>query len=254
VVFDILTTIIVPVLLVVVAGVALGRRKSVSAGDSDSDSVSFAGGVISALFTVVLAFYIVFAWQAGDDVATYSDTETDALVDAYWQAESMPEPDRSTVQDLLRSYAQRVVGTEWDLLAQGRADPEPAAIIRTIRADFAALPADDNVMQSTRDNGLADVRAIDESHRARVDLATQSDPFNTVLLVGTLVGAALMIAFPLLVGMSARPANIAVLAMLTFTIGATVTIAIQLTHPLDGPFGADPDAFREALVQMQPAS
>jgi hypothetical protein len=61
-----------------------------------------------------------------------------------------------------------------------------------------------------------------------------------------------MIAFPLLVGMSARPANIVIMALLTLVIGATVFLSIQLTHPLDGLFATEPDAFREALSQMQP--
>ncbi|MFC4946176.1 hypothetical protein [Pseudonocardia sp. GCM10023141] len=205
------------------------------------------------MFTVVLAFYIVFAWQLGADIGSSADTESNALIDAYRQAQYMPEPDRSAVQAQLRSYAARVSDTEWGLLAQGEADPRTAEIIATVRDDFAALPVTDTVSQYTRENGLSDMRVVDENHRSRVDLATSSDPFNDVLLGATIVAAVLMVAFPLLVGISARPTNLAVLGMLAFMVGTTIFLSIQLTHPLDGLFGVGPDAFGEALDQMQPA-
>lgn len=250
-VFDVLLIVALPTLLAVVAGWAIGRRKGVAEGDSDSDSVSFVGGVIGALFTVVLAFYIVFAWQLGADISNNAGSESDALIDAYRQAQYMPEPERTMVQDQLRGYATRVATTEWGMLAHGKIDERPGEIIRTVREAFAGMPVTDSVAQSTRDSGLLDLRQMDESHRARIDLATGNDPFNSVLLGGTIIGAVLMLLFPLLVGMSARPANLVVLAILTFMIGATVFLSIQLTHPLDGMFGVGPDAFNAALDEMQ---
>lgn len=238
---------------VVVAGVVLGRRRAVIGGDCDSDSISFVGSVLGALFTVVLAFYVVFAWQQGDDISSDARAESDSVVDAYWQAENIPEPARSQVQDLLRGYVRGVAEGEWTALADGGTDPTPAVTLRAVRAAFAAVPATDDVLVSTRDNALADVRQIDESHRSRVDRATDTDTFNNVLLAGTLLGGALMIAFPLMVGLSARPANLAAMGVLTLTVGATAVISILLAHPMSGPFAVDPDAFRDALAEMRSA-
>jgi hypothetical protein len=251
VVFDVLLIVALPILVAVAVAWRVGRRKSVSDGASDSDSVSFIGGAIGALFSVVLAFFIVFAWQLGADISNNSSTESDALIDAYRQAQYMPEPDRSALQEHLRDYATRVASTEWGLLAQGRVDERPAEIIRTVRATFAGMAVTDTVTQSIRENGLSDMRLVDQSHRARVDLSTGSNAFNGVLLGGTIIGAVLMLLYPLVVGMSARPANLVVLAILTFMVGATVFLSIQLTHPLDGMFGVGPDAFTAALDEMQ---
>jgi hypothetical protein len=249
--FDLLLTVVLPVFLVVLAGIAVGRGDRVSHGEFDADSLGFAGGVLSALFTVVLAFYIVFAWQTGADIASSSDTEANAVLDAYWQAESLPGAVRGQTQDPLRAYAQRVVDNEWTALATGGVDTHLRDTLRALRAAIAGVTPADDATQSARDNALADVRQIDESHRARVATATGGDAFNGVLLGGTLFGAGLMIVFPLFVGLSARPANIAVLALLTATIGATVFLSLQLAHPLEGVFAVGPDAFRAALAQMQ---
>lgn len=251
--FDIVPTVVLPTLFVIVAAIVLGRRRAASASaEFDSDSVSFAGGVLSALFTVVLAFYIVFAWQSGADIDSSAGAESDALIDAYWQADTGPEPTRTTVQGLLREYAATVADREWALLDAGETDDRIPEIIRKLRAAFTALPA--TGVDSAREQGLRDVRQIDESHRARVDLATGDDVFTTVLLGGTVLGGALMIVFPLLVGLSARPANVVVMALLTVTISGTVYLSVQLMHPLQGPLGIGPDAFLSALTEMRPTT
>lgn len=258
-VLDIVVLVALPTVVAVVAAIVLGRRRGAHVADSDSDSISFAGGVIGALFTVVLAFYVVFAWQLGADIDTDATTESNALLDAYWQAEQMPEPARSQAHRLLRGYAEGVVEREWPELAAGT-DSTGSAVaatdttLRALRSTFATLPAGDDALLSARDNALADVREIDESHRSRVDRSTDTDVFNTVLLGGTLVGAGLMVAFPLLVGLSARPANVAAMGVLTFTVAATVFVAVQLSQPLSGPFAVEPDPFSDAIAVMGPAS
>lgn len=253
--FDVVTIIVLPTLLVIVAAVVLGRRRrDVATGEFDSDSVSFTGGVLSALYTVVLAFYIVFAWQLGADIESSAGQEADALIDAHWQAEVVPEPARGAIQVLLREYATAVVEREWELHAAGEVDDRVPEIVRALRTEFSALPVADPATDVARELGLRDVREIDEGHRARVDLAVGGDPFTTMLLAGTVLGSALMIAFPLLAGLSARPANVAVMGLLTFTVSGTLYLAVQLTHPLSGLFAIDPDVFLEALAEMRPAA
>jgi hypothetical protein len=252
VLLDLTLTVLVPTLLVVLIAILRGRRRAVSSGDFDSDSVSFAGGVISALFTVVLAFYVVFAWQLGADIDSSATSEGQAVVDAHWQAEALPEPHRTSIQGLLRDYASSVADEEWPSLVNGQTHARPAELVQQIRAEFAAVPESGGAVDFAREQGLRDVRQIDESHRARVDLATGDDMFTRVLLAGTLVGAALMIAFPLLVGFSTRPVNIVILGILTAVVGATVFISVQLSRPLDGPFGVGPDALRSALQEIRP--
>ena len=139
---------------------------------------------------------------------------------------------------------------EWPLLSRGGADPVTSELLGGLRSGFAALPVDGGVLEAAREQGLRDVRQIEENHRGRVSLSTSDDPFVNVLLVASLIGAALTIAIPLLVGLSARPANIVVMGVLTLVVGATAALSIQLAHPLEGPFGVEPGAFLDALAEM----
>jgi hypothetical protein len=119
VLFDLTLTVIVLTLLVILVAILRGRRRVVSSGDHDSDSVSFAGGVISALFTVVLAFYVVFAWELGADIDGNTTAEAEAVTDAHWQADVLPEPHRTAIQGLLRDYVSAVADEEMPALVAG---------------------------------------------------------------------------------------------------------------------------------------
>ncbi|QUH06159.1 DUF4239 domain-containing protein [Saccharopolyspora erythraea] len=248
-----LLVVVLPALLVAGLLVLDKRRKRAGAArsDSDSDSLSFVGGVLNALFTVVLAFYIVFAWQDGDDVEKASTTEANALTDTYWQVSSAPEPAASTIRSLAARYATRVAEHEWAALDQGRTDPEVDAVLASMRAEVIDLPADTEQQKSAREQALQNIRVIDENHRERVEQATDGQVFNTVLLVASIIGALIMVAFPLLIGISPTAANIATMVLLTLTLGFTIFVSLQLMHPLHGPFGVEPGPFRTALESFE---
>jgi hypothetical protein len=223
------------------------RRKTAASGEADSDSQSFVGGVLNALFTVVLAFYIVFAWQNGDDISKASEQEANALIDTHWQVSGAPEPHASAIQSLTAQYAARVADYEWAALDRGETDPETDRLLNSLRAEVLALPTDTETLKAAREQSMQNVRQIDEAHRQRVDMATDEQPFNIMLLVASIIGGVLMIAFPLITGLSMRSANVVTMVLLTLVIGFTIFISIELLHPLHGPFGVAPDAFRAAL-------
>ncbi|MEU5849148.1 hypothetical protein [Saccharopolyspora shandongensis] len=234
------------------------RRKAAASGEADSDSQSFVGGVLSALFTVVLAFYIVFAWQNGDDIEKASQQETNALIDVYWQASIAPQPRAAVIQSTISEYTVRVADHEWLTHGAGATDPEAERLLAELRSQVLALPADSEALKTSREQSLQDIRQITENRQQRVTIATDDQSFNVVLLVASILGAALMIVFPLLIGLSMRPANVAVMALLTVTLGFTVYMSFELLHPFSGPFGVAPDSFnavRETFeTTAQPAS
>lgn len=244
------------VLTLAVAGFTVlnARRKAAASGEADSDSQSFVGGVLSALFTVVLAFYIVFAWQNGDDIEKASQRETNALIDVYWQASIAPHPHAEAIQSVIAEYTTQVAEHEWVAHDAGEVDPEAERMLADLRAQVLALPADDEALKTSREQSLQDVRQITENRQERVTIATDDQSFTLVLLAASVLGAALMIAFPLVIGLSMRPANVAVMALLTATLALTTSMSFELLHPFSGPFGVDPDAFTAAQETFDPAA
>ena len=248
--FAFIFLVVVPALVAAGGAYLFGRRAAVADGERDGDSVSYVGGIVSAMFTVVLAFFVVFAWQAGADVESSSGAESDALLDLFWQVQALPAPQRAGLQDLVAQYTRQVADTEWPLLAGGESDTKAATLLDQLRTTVGALPVDGGIAQSVREQGMADLRQVGDARRARIDAATSDDSFNTILLVGTLAGGALTIAFPLLAGISARPANIVIMGVLGLVVGVTMFVAVALAAPVGGLFGAEPGAFLGALTEM----
>jgi hypothetical protein len=249
-VLNILLIVVLPTAVLIAVTLLVGRTRRAASGDFDGDSMSFVGGVVNALFTVVLAFYVVFAWQNGDNVSSQSSAEANALVDTYWQTTVEPAPDATVIRRLVKQYATDVVHREWPLLDSGRADPETAATLTELRHAVLTLPTDSEALNTARQTSLQDVSTITANHRQRVDAATNKDDFTWVLLVGTILGAVGMLVFPLLMGLSARPTNVAAMAILGVTLAVIVFVCVELLHPLHGFFGVDPTAYTDALDDM----
>ncbi|WP_199439697.1 DUF4239 domain-containing protein [Umezawaea beigongshangensis] len=242
--------VVVPVVLAIVATIVAGRLRRASEGQFDGDSASFVGGVLNALFVVVLAFYVVFAWEAGNDVHERSATESAALVDAYWQVAAAPEQERDQLRGLIRDYTTRVVDQEWSLLERGRADPGADELLVSLRAGVAALPVEDEKVKSAREHALRDVRQVVDSRRERVAVAGGGDALLQLLLVGAVAGAVLMVAFPLVIGFSAGVRHVLVVGVLALALALVLWVSIELGHPFSGVFAVQPDAFRAALVEF----
>jgi Protein of unknown function (DUF4239) len=249
-VLNILLIVVLPTAVVIAVMLLVGRTRKAASGDFDGDSMSFVGGVLNALFTVVLAFYVVFAWQNGDNLSSQSSAEADALVDTYWQTKVEPAPDATVISDLVKQYATDVVHREWPLLDHGHADPRTAATLDELRNAVLALPTDNQAENTAREMSLQDVRTIITNHRERVAQATDSDNFTSFLLIATILGAAVMLVFPLLMGLSARPTNVVGMAVLGVTLAVIVFVSVELLHPLHGFFGVDPSAYTQALDDM----
>jgi hypothetical protein len=239
--------VVVPAVVTVGAMVGVARTRARPDGELDADSLGFVGGTLNAIYIVILAFYVVFAWQTGDDISAHADTEANALIDIHHQAGEAPAAQRDEIRRLVSSYATEVVEREWGMLADGRTDDKVDEIVADLRAAVSAMPTDAEDVTTARSFALTDVRTLDEFHRDRVDDSTGSGIFNTTLLVGTVVGSVLMIVFPLLMGLTATVRHLLVMGMMAVILGVMVYMSFALIDPLNGVFAQEPEAFESAL-------
>ena len=243
----IVLAVVLPAAATVGVMVGLGRTRARPDGELDADSLGFVGGTLNAIYIVILAFYVVFAWQTGDDISSQAGTEANALIDIYHQADEAPDAQRDTLRRLVADYATEAADHEWRSLAEGREDGRMDGIVADLRAAVTALPSDDAAVATARQFALTYVRMLDEFHRDRVSDSTDSGVFNTTLLAGTVVGSVLMVVFPLLMGITATRRHLVVMGGIALVLGVVVYMSFALIDPLNGVFAQDPDAFRSAL-------
>ena len=177
------------VVVTVVACLLLGRsRAHEQSDDRDADSRGFLGAVISGLFIVALAFYVVIVWEANGAAEDNAAREAAAVADAYWQTAVMPQPQRDHIRALLAEYPKLVADKEWARLAAGESDERTTSTLNSLHSEVLSLPATPDQVKSARERSLERLREITDLRRDRLDQAGGLDNTGKLTLIGTIVG------------------------------------------------------------------
>ncbi len=246
-----LVIVFVSVVVTALACILLGRSRShEQADDRDADSRGFLGAVISGLFIVALAFYVVIVWEENGSAADNASREAAAVADVYWQTSVMPQPQRDVIRGLLVEYPKLVADKEWPLLATGESDPGTTAALNSLHAEVVSLPATPDVVKSARERAMERLREITDLRRDRLASASGLDDTGNLMLIGTIVGAVAMVVFPLLIGFTARRRHIMQLCLTTAVLAFVCVLCLGMTQPFDGMLRVDPESFTSLSEEL----
>ncbi|MCG8927861.1 DUF4239 domain-containing protein [Lentzea sp. CC55] len=246
-------------LVVVLASVAVtaaalllfGRsRAHEQADDRDADSRGFLGAVISGLFIVALAFYMVIVWEAGGTAEGNASREAAAVADVYWQTAAMPQPQRDHIRSLLTEYPRLVAYREWPKLQMGESDGKTTETLHALHAEILGLPSTPEEVKSARERSLERMREITDLRRDRLDSASGLDNTGNIMLVGTIVGAVAMVIYPILIGFTARKRHFLQMSLASAVLATVCVLCVGMTQPFDGWFRVQPEAFTSLMEEL----
>jgi predicted NAD/FAD-dependent oxidoreductase len=121
----------------------------------------------------------------------------------------------------------------------------------TLRAAIASAPVPTDEAEKAREMAVQTAREVADQRRERIEAATGDRLLLTMLLIGTAIGAVVMVGFPLLIGFSADVRHIASLVVLAAILTFIMYFATELDHPFSGLIKVEPDMFRTALIEYQ---
>lgn len=213
-----------------------------------NEVVGFVYAVVGVLYAVVLALVVIGVWNAQDQARTNTYTETDALLQITWYANTLPQPAHTQIHDLAVAYADTVIDDEWPLLAQHQASPAAWNLFTRLRTAVATQqPA--TLADQTRYQQAYDATArLGDARRERLDQADNGVP--TLIWVALLFGAAVTITYAFMFGMTSLTLHLAVVASLTLLISSLLLIVYELGYPFAGALKIQPTAFELALQRM----
>jgi hypothetical protein len=201
---------------------------------------------IAVLYTVLLAFIAVAAWE---DLAKASDiagTEAGLVQDLYVDAQGLS--DKAVGKELqytLRGYINSVVNREWPVQQAGGISREAAPALRDFRGTVASFEpktqGDAIVMQEM----LRSLNELYNARRSRLDAAAGHIP-DAVWWVVIFLGV-LTIGFTALLGMSSRWMHFALAAGLTTAMVVVVSLIVQLDYPFRGTISVSADPYQQVL-------
>ncbi|MQY30290.1 bestrophin-like domain [Nocardia aurantia] len=238
-------------LLAVVVLVAGDRmRPAAWRQTNDEASGTLALDVIKTFFTAVVAFIVVICWQQYQNAHNHTVTEAKGLVETYFAAHNMAEPDRDRVQTLVRGYTEQVVGPEWTTMSRnGRLSPSAQSMLDSLRDTVAQQHPQDQVTTDARAAAqTALVKVADARTDRGVDAAQGVPGF---LYVALIFGTVLLLFSPVLSGTRVTWRS----TLMTALLGVVIASALLQIHNFERPFShtisVPRDAFEFALARYQ---
>lgn len=243
--------VIASVVVTAVACILFGRsRAHEQSDDRDADSRGFLGAVISGLFIVALAFYVVIVWEDNGAAEDNAAREAAAVADAYWQTAVMPQPQRDHIRSLLTEYPKLVADKEWARLAVGEPDERTTSTLNSLHSEILSLPASPDQVKSARERSLERLREITDLRRDRLDQAGGLDNTGKLMLIGTITGAVGMILFPLLIGFTSRVRHVLQLSLTAAVLAFVCVMCVGMTQPFTGMLRVEPEAFTSVTEEL----
>ncbi|WP_174189917.1 DUF4239 domain-containing protein [Nocardia barduliensis] len=241
----------VTALVAVVVFVAGDRLHPKTWRQTDDDTVgALVLNLINTIFMAVVAFIVVIAWQQYDNARNHTIAEAKALIDTYWAAHGMPEPDHARIQGLVRAYTEQVLDEEWAVMAEhSRLSQSTQDTLDTLRDAVAAVNAADPEVETLRTNALTSLDAVAQARADRaLDAGYRVPGF---LYLAMWICTVLLLLSVVLSGVQVTKRSVVTTALLGAIVGVVIRAIYNLDEPFSGGNLVPKDAFELALSRYQ---
>jgi len=225
-------------------GKFLGSGRRAASGEFTAQAQSLIGAVLLSSFILLSGFQVAGGWSALSSARSRTYDESRALADAYWAAGGLAPGDRATVRSLLRQYTAAVRTIEFRDLAHGRTSAAAWQDLDRTRAAIGAATAATAARAAARSSAQDSLAAVYET---RTDRAAQAGGrMPQITWYAMLVGGALLIAFPAILGLASTARQLTALCCVGAAVAFAICLAAQLDHPFQRPLGVRSTAFTQA--------
>jgi hypothetical protein len=238
-------TVFVPVLVAVVGLVVVQRLVPPDRREKHNNVAGFIYAVLGVAYAVLLAFMLIAVWQDYNTTQTNVESEAHELAGVYFLASQLPEPQRTRVQDLARTYARVVVEEEWPMMEQGQTNPRADSLLRQLRLELLKFDPSTEGEQVLYERGLTQLHDALDARRSRLLEVREGIP--SLLWVVLVVGGVITVSFTYLFGLKSNVAHALMVAALTLLLCAILFTIGEFNNPFSGVVEIRPDAFREML-------
>jgi hypothetical protein len=205
--------------------------------------------VLGTTYAVILGFMLYTVWTAFGEADLNVDLEASAVVDIHHLAKGLPEPQRTQLQTLARSYADAVITRDWPQMARGEVPEETGAIDMEMWDTVTSLRAASATEITAQQDLLLQLSSLDQHRLTRIVQSAKSLP--KVLWCVLLVGGALTIISACTFG--AENMKLQTLQVISFSLLVSLSlVAIADIHrPFHGLIHVRNDAFLRAQESIQ---
>ena len=241
----VILTVFVPVLVAVVGLVLVQRLVPPDRREEQNNVAGFIYAVLGVAYAVLLAFVLIAVWQDYKTAQTNAESEAHELAGVYFLASQLPEPERTNVQDLARTYARVVVEEEWPMMERGETSPRAGSLLRQLRLELLEFDPRTRGQQVLYERGLTDLHNAIDARRSRLLEVREGIP--NLLWVVLVLGGVITVSFTYLFGLKSNRTHALMVAALTLVICGILFTIGEFDYPFSGVVEIRPEAFKEML-------
>jgi hypothetical protein len=216
--------------------------------EEHNEVVGFVYAVIGVTYAVLLGLVVIAAWNTADQAKSNTYTECNALIWLDWYAYSLPQPEHTELEDLLKQYTALVITNEWPAMAHHQSSPQAWSVYQEIhglvQANQPTTPAAVARYQVAVNAG----DQLGAARRERLNQAAEDIP--ALLWAALLMGGTITVLFAFMFGMKSTVIHAIIMFSITLLIAGLLLVIYELNFPFGGGLQVGPDAFRLALERM----
>jgi hypothetical protein len=235
----------VPVLVAVAGLLVVQRLVPSERREGHNDVAGFIYAVLGVAYAVLLAFVVIAVWQDYKTAQANVESEAHELAGAYFLASQLPEPQRTRIQDLVRTYVRVVVDEEWPMMERGQTSEHADSLVSQLRLQILQFDPHTKGEQVLYERGLTQLHDAVDARRERLLEVREGIP--TLLWVVLVGGGVITVSFTYLFGLKSNVAHALMVAALTLVICGILFTIGEFDNPFSGVVEIGPDAFKEVL-------
>ncbi len=214
---------------------------------NDEAIVGYIFSATALVYAVVLAFVVFAVWDRYTITRATVTNEASAVVVAFRDTQSLPEPERSLAQQGYRDYIQEVTSKEWKThgSVMTHKTPDPLNKIWDSYRNFTPANASEEAGLSIAKSSLTNL----ESQRHLRHLAGEASLpgiFWPVLILGGIITIVASYFFT----MKSTTAHYILTTILTIVIAGVLFLIYSINYPFTGNVRVSQDPFSHALQQF----
>ena len=237
---------VVGVPLLVVAVQATIRRLAPQIVEGEHNDVAgFLIAVVGVVYAVTLAFIVIVTWEEFRDARDVVDQEAGALRSLYRDSQSLPEPARTRMSDLVVRYGEEVAGPEWQAMADGGSSRAAFNLVSDMFATLGSVSTASSTQETFLADALVRLNDVAEDRASRLSIAEEGTV--SVLWAAIVVGGILTIGFALLFGVSNERLHYLMIGVFAAILALQVFVILVLSHPFSGDVSVGPEPFEHVI-------
>jgi len=213
----------------------------------ENESIEYVGATIGVVYAVLAGFIILYVMNNFEKASDTASREATGIATLFRDADSIPEPLRSQIQNDMNLYANTVIKVEWPNMSTDQNSYEGEQILDQLHDKVTQFkPSNEQeilAVQTLLEN--FDILYSDRSQRFDVSKTALNGDLWILLLISTF----LTLFINCLIGMEFR-LHLALQIVVTLMVSAIFFLIIVLDRPFLGYFSIQPQAFEASLVEM----